>query len=48
MGGFGRVREFLSRNPHLDKLAADGTRFTRWHACPNCAPTRAAMLTGQY
>ena len=34
--------------PHIDRLAEDGTRFTRWHACPNCAPTRAAMLTGQY
>ncbi len=45
LGAYGNS---FHETPHLDKLAADGTRFTRWHACPNCAPTRAAMLTGQY
>ena len=35
--------------PHLDKLAREGVVFTE--ACasaPNCAPTRACLLTGQY
>lgn len=35
--------------PHLDKLAADGMRFTTaYSACTVCSPTRAALLTGQY
>lgn len=34
-------------SPHLDRLAADGLRFTRFHAsAPVCSPTRAACLTG--
>ena len=45
LGAYGNT---FHETPHLDRLASDGTRFTRWHACPNCAPTRAAMLTGQY
>lgn len=35
--------------PNLNRLASDGMVFTR--ACasaPNCAPTRACLLTGQY
>ncbi|MEM6473248.1 MAG: sulfatase-like hydrolase/transferase [Planctomycetota bacterium] len=34
--------------PNLVKLAASGTSFTHAYAQPNCAPTRAAMLSGQY
>ncbi|MEE2935276.1 MAG: sulfatase-like hydrolase/transferase, partial [Planctomycetota bacterium] len=34
--------------PNLAKLAKDGLSFTHAYAQPNCAPTRAAMLTGQY
>src|SRR5919202_1311470 len=37
------------RTPHLDRLAADGLRFTQaYAACPVCSPTRAAILTGKY
>ncbi len=36
------------RTPELEKLAADGLSFTHAYAQPNCAPTRAAMLSGQY
>jgi arylsulfatase A len=37
------------RTPHLDRLAADGMRFTQaYAACPVCSPSRAALLTGQY
>ncbi|MEO0510834.1 MAG: sulfatase [Verrucomicrobiota bacterium] len=35
--------------PHLDKLAADGIRFTNaYAAASNCAPSRASLMTGQY
>src|SRR5262249_36334685 len=34
--------------PHIDKLAAKGLRLTSHYHSPNCAPTRAALMTGQY
>ena len=35
--------------PHLDRLAAEGARFTdAYAACPVCSPTRASLLTGKY
>jgi len=36
------------RTPNLEKLARGGLSFTHAYAQPNCAPTRAAMLSGQY
>lgn len=34
--------------PHLDTLARQGARLTRFRVNPLCAPTRASLLTGQY
>ncbi len=35
--------------PHLDRLAAEGVRFTAGYAaCAVCSPTRAAVQTGRY
>src|SRR6186997_2495224 len=35
--------------PHIDRLAADGMKFTAaYSACTVCSPTRAALMTGQY
>jgi arylsulfatase A-like enzyme len=35
--------------PHIDRLASQGMRFTSAYTNgPNCAPTRAALMTGQY
>ncbi len=35
--------------PRLDRLAAEGMRFTRaYAACPVCSPTRAALMTGRW
>jgi len=34
--------------PNIDKLASQGMRFTQYHNCPNCQPTRAALMSGQY
>lgn len=36
------------QTPTLAKLADGGLSFTHAYAQPNCAPTRAAMLSGQY
>jgi arylsulfatase len=35
--------------PHLDRLAAEGMRFTNFYAAaPICSPSRAALMTGSY
>lgn len=35
--------------PNLDRLAAEGMRFTdAYAACPVCSPTRASIMTGKY
>ncbi|HOW80792.1 MAG TPA: sulfatase-like hydrolase/transferase, partial [Verrucomicrobiota bacterium] len=35
--------------PNIDRMAASGIRFTSGYSCgPNCAPTRAALMSGQY
>ena len=36
------------RTPHLDALAAGGTRFENFYVMPQCTPTRLTFLTGQY
>jgi arylsulfatase A-like enzyme len=36
------------KTPNIEKLAAMGLSFTHCYAQPNCAPTRAALLSGQY
>ena len=36
------------KSPNLDKLAADGVRFTNCFANPLCTPSRAKIMTGQY
>lgn len=40
--------EFVE-TPNLDRLASEGIRFTQAYAsAPNCAPTRACLMSGQY
>lgn len=36
------------QTPHLDRLTDEGLSFTYAFVQPNCAPTRAALLSGQY
>ena len=39
----------MIRTPHLDALAARGTRFTSAYTnCPICVPARASLATGRY
>ena len=45
--GFNGRKEW--KTPHLDRLAQQGTVFTRWYAAATvCAPSRAALMTGKY
>jgi len=37
-----------SQTPAIDKLAAEGLRFTRCYATGICSPSRAQFATGQY
>ena len=34
--------------PHIDRLRAQGMKFTSYYVNQNCTPTRAALMTGQY
>ncbi|MBL9122782.1 MAG: sulfatase [Planctomycetaceae bacterium] len=50
--GYGDIGAFGAqgyRTPHLDRLAADGVKFTRFYSAqPVCSASRAALLTGCY
>ena len=36
------------KSPNLDRLAAEGVRFTNCFSNPICTPSRAKIMTGQY
>lgn len=37
------------KTPNLDRLAAEGTKFTQFYvASPVCSPSRCALITGQF
>ncbi|WP_042382415.1 arylsulfatase [Streptacidiphilus melanogenes] len=33
--------------PNIDRLAANGLRYSQWHTTALCSPTRSALLTGR-
>lgn len=47
--GFGAPSTFggVIPTPTLDRIAADGLRFTNFHTTSLCSPTRAALITGR-
>lgn len=48
-GDLGCYGSEVNETPHVDRLAAEGMRFTDFYsASPVCTPARAALLTGCY
>lgn len=48
-GELGCYGNTYNETPNLDKLAAQGIKFTEaYAAAPLCSPTRASIMTGQY
>src|ERR1700710_2488216 len=47
--GFGSSSTFGGpcSTPNLDRLAANGLRYSRFHTTSLCSPTRAALLSGR-
>jgi len=46
LGSYGQTK---IRTPNLDRLAAEGTRFTQHYSgAPVCAPARCVLLTGRH
>ncbi len=43
MSGYGGPIE----TPNIDRVAADGLRYTQWHTTALCSPTRSCLLTGR-
>jgi len=49
--GYGDIGPYGSNipTPNLDRMAAEGVRFTQFYSAnPVCSPSRAALLTGRY
>ena len=48
-GDLGVYGSEKNKTPHIDKMAADGIRFTDFYSSsPVCTPSRASLLTGCY
>jgi len=47
--GYGQLGSFGGpiETPNLDRLAAEGLRYTNFHTTALCSPTRGALLTGR-
>jgi arylsulfatase len=46
IGDFSFVGNPVLKTPNLDTYAKDSVRFTDFHVCPMCSPTRGQLMTG--
>jgi arylsulfatase A-like enzyme len=48
-GDLGSYGQRIIQTPHLDRMAAEGIRFTQFYAGSTvCAPSRSVLMTGQH
>lgn len=47
-GDLGAHGNPILKTPELDKLHGESVRFTDFHVGPTCAPTRGALMSGQW
>lgn len=47
MGDLSCMGNPILKTPHIDKFYEQSTRFTDYQVSPTCAPTRAAIMSGQ-
>jgi arylsulfatase A len=48
-GDLGCYGQTKIRTPNLDRIAAEGMRFTQFYTgCPVCAPSRCTLMTGKH
>ena len=38
----------ILQTPNIDRIHAEGVRFTDFHVSPTCSPTRSALMTGRH
>lgn len=46
LGDFSYTGNPVLKTPNLDAFAKESVRFTDFHVCPMCSPTRGQLLTG--
>src|SRR3978361_841002 len=48
--GFGALSCYggLIDTPNIDRIAAQGLRYTQWHTTALCSPTRAGLPAGRH
>ena len=48
LGDFSFTGNPTLKTPNLDRFAAEAVRFTDFHVCPMCTPTRGQLMTGRH
>tara|TARA_B110000908_G_scaffold172748_1_gene242691 strand:+ start:5120 stop:6484 length:1365 start_codon:yes stop_codon:yes gene_type:complete len=48
MGDFSCMGNQVVKTPNIDVFYQKSTRFTEYHVSPTCAPTRAALMSGNH
>src|SRR4051812_29740624 len=46
LGDFSFMGNPVLKTPNLDRFARESIRFTDFHVCPMCSPTRGQLITG--